>query len=113
MENPEADSKKGLTTNSALFFLNNTNVDISIKEHHYRLERDEEEFLKSLRDNMTSHAQMTQFLNNKAGGAEGMSRSNEGPGKSLGDLMKKKKVPTNNMNPKVLFDQALDFTDIL
>tara|TARA_B110000285_G_C14924789_1_gene514441 strand:- start:270 stop:491 length:222 start_codon:yes stop_codon:yes gene_type:complete len=58
MENPEADSKKGRPNNSAVFLLNNTLLNVCIKENHYRLERDEEAFLKSLRENMGSKAQM-------------------------------------------------------
>ena len=52
MENPEADSKKGRLINSALFLLNDTNLEICIKENHYRLERDEDAFIKSLRSSM-------------------------------------------------------------
>ena len=52
MENPEADSQKGRPSNSALFLFNDTKLDICIKENHYRLERDEEAFIKSLRENM-------------------------------------------------------------
>ena len=59
MENPEADSEKGRKTNSALFLLNNTLLDIEIRENHFRLERDEEAFIKSLRDNMNNQQQMT------------------------------------------------------
>jgi hypothetical protein len=88
MENPEADSKKGAATNSCVFMLNNTEVDVKVQEKHYRLERDEEAFIESLRENMGSHEQMTQFLNNKAGD---ISRSNENQ-KGLGDIIPKKRV---------------------
>ena len=99
MENPEADSEKGRKTNSALFLLNNTLLDICIKENHFRLERDEEAFIKSLRENMNNQQQMTQFLNK--GGLD------DGTDKGLGDIMKKKKVPTNAMNPKTLFNSSV------
>lgn len=111
MENPEADSQKGRPTNSAIFLLNNTQLDICIKENHYRLERDEEAFIKSLRDNMGTQAKMTQFLNTKTG-SDGMDRT-AGNQKSLDDIMKKKKVPTNHMNPKTLYNSTVSFVDQL
>ena len=107
MESPEADSEKGRPSNSAIFLLNNTLLDVCIKENHYRLERDEDAFLKSLRENMGSNAKMTQFLNTKAGGRD------EGSQKGLDDIMKKKKIPTNHMNPKTLFNSQVSFVDQL
>jgi len=32
-----------------------------------------------------------------------------GPEKNLGDVMDKKKVPTNHMNPKTLFSNKVNF----
>jgi len=111
MENPEADSQKGRPSNSAIFLLNNTELDVCIKENHYRLERDEEAFIKSLRNNMGNQAKMTQFLNTKTG-SDGMDRTS-GNQKGLDDIMKKKKVPTNHMNPKTLFNSTVSFVDQL
>ena len=103
MENPEADSKKGRPSNSALFLMNETKLDICIKENHYRLERDEEAFIKSLRANMGNQAKMNQYINTKGDGGE----------KNLDDMIKKKKIPTNHMNPKTLFDDLVDFHEQL
>jgi len=46
MESPEADSKKGLKKNSAVFLLNNQEIEVTIQEKHFRLDRDEESFIK-------------------------------------------------------------------
>ena len=100
MENPEADYKKGIPSNCGTFLQNSNTVHITVQEKHYRLERDEEAFIQSLRDNMANHQQMTQFLNNKTGGN---SRSEENQ-KGLSDIIKKKKIQTNHMNPKCLYD---------
>ena len=54
MESPEADSKKGIKRNSALFLWNNTNLEIEVREKHFRLEKDEETFIKQIRDKMNS-----------------------------------------------------------
>jgi len=108
MENTEEEYKKGINKNTALFLLNDNVVQIQIQENHYRLERDEEAFIKQLRDNMSNQATMQQFLNQKAGGIEGT-----GSVRGLGDLIKKKKVKTNTMNPKRLYDSNIDFTNVL
>lgn len=52
MESPEADSKKGRPRNSALFFLNDKNVSISIVEKQFRLEFDEDAMLATMRDGL-------------------------------------------------------------
>ena len=36
-----------------------------------------------------------------------------GPQKGLDDIMKKKKVPTNHMNPKTLFNSSVSFVEQL
>ena len=47
MESPEADSKKGVKRNTALFLLNNPKeMSIRVQERHYKIERDEEAFIK-------------------------------------------------------------------
>ena len=55
MESPEADSKKGIKRNTALFLLNSDTLDVKVQEKHYRMERDEEAFIKKLRENMNNH----------------------------------------------------------
>jgi len=50
MESPEADSMKGLPRNSAIFLYNDSSnlLSMSVHERHFKLERDEEAFLKQL-----------------------------------------------------------------
>ena len=74
MENPEADSKKGIPSNSGVFLCNASKLQVTVQEKHFRLERDEEAFIESLRENMGNHYKMNQFLSNKTGGN---SRSDE------------------------------------
>lgn len=52
MENPSADSQKGRDSNSAIFLLNNNQIDISIEEKQYKMQQDEEAFIKKLKENM-------------------------------------------------------------
>jgi len=54
MESPEADSNKGIKRNQALFLWNDSKLDINIQEKHFRLEKDEEAFIKQIRDKMNS-----------------------------------------------------------
>ena len=81
IENPEADSEKGRPSNSAIFFLNDESVMVTIIETQYRIERDEAAFMKQLQNNMASQAEMEAFLNAKAGGI------GNDEGKVLDDLM--------------------------
>tara|TARA_B110000285_G_C14967023_1_gene534599 strand:+ start:647 stop:799 length:153 start_codon:yes stop_codon:yes gene_type:complete len=48
MEVPELNSEKGKKSNSAVFLMNNTTLQISIKEQQYKLERDEDAFIKAM-----------------------------------------------------------------
>ena len=50
METPELNSKKGQKANSAIFLLNDTNLDIVVEEKHFNLERDEEAFIKAMQE---------------------------------------------------------------
>ena len=96
VENPEADSEKGRPTNSCIFFMNYDRVLITITEEQYRVERDEEAFMKQLQA-AGSHAQYEQFLNAKAGGDIG------GSGKTLDDIIPKKRIRVDTVEPRVIF----------
>jgi len=54
MESPENDSQKGIKRNSALFLLNSTTLEVTVQEKHFRLEKDEEAFIKQIREKMNS-----------------------------------------------------------
>jgi hypothetical protein len=104
MESPEADSKKGIKRNSALFLLNSDVLNISVQEKHFKMERDEEALIKQLRSKMNSQNELDTMLNSKQGGAEEKLKTPDSL-KGLDDIIPKKRVETNTMNPKTLFNQ--------
>ena len=106
IENPEADSEKGAATNSALFLNNDTSLYVKIYETQYRIERDEEAFMKQMRNNMASQAEMEAFLAAKAGGIGSID------GKTLDDLLPKKKIPVPNRPQKIVFEGPVDIASL-
>ena len=50
MENPEADSPKGRPNNAAVFLLNQDYCEVKIEEKQFRMEFDEEEMMKMIKE---------------------------------------------------------------
>lgn len=103
MESPEANSEKGIKRNTALFLLNNIELEIDIRERHYKIEKDEEAFILQIRKNMNDQNQLQQMLDNKQGGATESLENKEENLKNLDDIIPTKRTEFFELNPKVLF----------
>lgn len=98
-----------MAANAAVFMLNSSSLQVRVQERHFKLEQDEEAFMREMQANMGDQARMEQFLNQKAGGAD----ANPDDPKSLGDMMKVKRTQIYHMKPKTLYDDGVDFAQYL
>lgn len=108
MESPEADSEKGISRNTAVFLLNGIELEIEIRERHFRLEKDEEAFLKQIRKHMNDQNQLQQLLDNKQGGASESLETKQNNLRGLDDIIPTKKVEFYELNPKLLFSGTIN-----